>query len=70
MLLFVQSECDRRFPEAESMNYEIEADWNLLDACNYRCAYCLNDAATLASKMRTFASPDAWRAAFDATQLT
>jgi MoaA/NifB/PqqE/SkfB family radical SAM enzyme len=52
------------------MNYDIEADWNLLDACNYRCAYCLNDAATLASKMRTFASVDTWRAAFDASQMT
>jgi MoaA/NifB/PqqE/SkfB family radical SAM enzyme len=52
------------------MNYDIEVDWNLLDACNYRCDYCLNEAATLASKMRTFAAPIVWRSAFSATQLT
>jgi len=53
-----------------SMKYDIEADWNLLDACNYRCAYCLNGPATLAAKMRTFASVPAWQAAFDASKLT
>lgn len=32
--------------------------------------YCFNDPAALASKMRTFASVDAWRDAFDTTRLT
>jgi hypothetical protein len=22
------------------MKYDIEADWVLLDTCNYRCGYC------------------------------
>src|SRR6185437_9483763 len=49
------------------MRYDIEADWSLLDSCNYRCAYCLISPEKLGSKMRTFASVDAWRAAFDAS---
>jgi MoaA/NifB/PqqE/SkfB family radical SAM enzyme len=49
------------------MNYDIEADWSLLDSCNYRCAYCFIPPEKLGSKMRTFASVDAWRAAFDAS---
>jgi MoaA/NifB/PqqE/SkfB family radical SAM enzyme len=49
------------------MNYNIEADWQLLDTCNYRCDYCFFGPETLGSKLRTFASPEGWKSAFDAT---
>jgi hypothetical protein len=49
------------------MNYNIEADWHLLDTCNYRCDYCFFGPETLGSKLRTFASPEGWKSAFDAT---
>jgi MoaA/NifB/PqqE/SkfB family radical SAM enzyme len=49
------------------MNYTVEADWHLLDTCNYRCAYCFFGPETLGKKLRTFSDPDGWRSAFDAT---
>jgi MoaA/NifB/PqqE/SkfB family radical SAM enzyme len=49
------------------MNYNVEADWHLLETCNYRCGYCFFGAETLGSKLRTFASPQGWKSAFDAT---
>ena len=49
------------------MKYGIEADWYLLDTCNYRCSYCFIGPDRLGSKLQTFASPQAWRSAFDAT---
>jgi MoaA/NifB/PqqE/SkfB family radical SAM enzyme len=49
------------------MNYTIEADWHLLDTCNYRCAYCFFGPETLGAKLRTFSDPKGWSAAFDAT---
>ena len=51
---------------ADAMKYDIEADWSLLDTCNYRCGYCPIPHEKLGSKLRTFATVDAWRAAFDA----
>jgi len=50
-----------------SMNYDVEADWHLLDTCNYRCNYCFFGPEALGSKLRTFASPAGWKSAFDAT---
>ncbi len=50
------------------MKYDIEADWHLLDTCNYRCAYCFLSPDTLGSKLRTFASADEWRSAFDLSE--
>jgi MoaA/NifB/PqqE/SkfB family radical SAM enzyme len=52
------------------LNYDIEADWRLLNTCNYRCAYCFLDAAALGEKLRVFASPEAWESAFNATGKT
>jgi MoaA/NifB/PqqE/SkfB family radical SAM enzyme len=52
------------------MKYDLEADWHLLDTCNYRCGYCFLSPDTLAAKLRTFASPEDWRRAFDATGHT
>src|SRR6188508_2535290 len=49
------------------MHYDREADWHLLNTCNYRCSYCFFDDAILGDKLRRFAAPDEWRAAFDAT---
>jgi MoaA/NifB/PqqE/SkfB family radical SAM enzyme len=49
------------------MKYDIEADWHLLNTCNYRCAYCFFGPETLGSKLQVFANPDGWRSAFDAS---
>jgi MoaA/NifB/PqqE/SkfB family radical SAM enzyme len=49
------------------MNYTIEADWHMLDTCNYRCAYCFFGPETLGVKLRTFSDPKGWSSAFDAT---
>jgi MoaA/NifB/PqqE/SkfB family radical SAM enzyme len=49
------------------MNYTIEADWHMLDTCNYRCVYCFFGPETLGAKLRTFSDPDGWSSAFDAT---
>lgn len=53
-----------------SMNYDIEADWHLLNTCNYRCDYCFSPHDKLGQKLRTHASPQQWQAAFDATGYT
>lgn len=52
------------------MRYDIEADWMLLDACNYRCTYCFFDESVLGRKIRPAASPIEWREAFDRTGRT
>lgn len=52
------------------MRYDIEADWQLLNTCNYRCAYCFFSDAVLGEKLTPAATPEAWQAAFDATGLT
>jgi MoaA/NifB/PqqE/SkfB family radical SAM enzyme len=52
------------------MDFQIEADWQLLNTCNFRCPYCLSDQALLGEKVRIHATPEAWAAAFDATRLT
>ena len=54
--------------ELRTMNYTIEADWHLLDTCNYRCGYCFFGSETLGAKLRTFADPIGWSSAFDATE--
>lgn len=49
------------------MHYEIEADWQLLNTCNYRCPYCFFTSDILGEKISTHASPTQWQSAFDAT---
>jgi MoaA/NifB/PqqE/SkfB family radical SAM enzyme len=49
------------------MRYDVEADWQLLNTCNFRCTYCFFDDARLGEKLRTFATPEQWRTGFDAT---
>jgi MoaA/NifB/PqqE/SkfB family radical SAM enzyme len=48
--------------------YGLEADWQLLNTCNYRCNYCFFSDEMLGEKLRTCASVQEWRAAFDATE--
>lgn len=52
------------------MHYDIEADWHLLDTCNYRCDYCFFPPEMLGRKLATAAAPAAWCDAFAATGLT
>ena len=52
------------------MNYDIEADWKLLNPCNFRCSYCFIAPSQLASKMRCYASAAEWKAAFAKTGKT
>lgn len=52
------------------MKYDIEADWILLQTCNFRCAYCFAPPERLGEKLQTVATPREWRAAFDATGRT
>jgi MoaA/NifB/PqqE/SkfB family radical SAM enzyme len=52
------------------MFYDIEADWELLKTCNYRCGYCFLPAAELGEKLIVYAEPEMWRHAFDRTGLT
>jgi MoaA/NifB/PqqE/SkfB family radical SAM enzyme len=49
------------------MKYDIEADWHLLNTCNYRCAYCFCPPAILGSKLQAFAQPEGWQSTFDAS---
>jgi MoaA/NifB/PqqE/SkfB family radical SAM enzyme len=50
--------------------YDIEADWYLLDTCNYRCDYCFSSADKLGRKLSISAEVEQWRSAFEATGLT
>ncbi len=50
-----------------AMDYDVEADWQLLDTCNYRCGYCFFDAERLGRKLRPAADAATWEAAFART---
>ncbi len=52
------------------MQYDVEADWTLLYACNFRCSYCFSPAIALSSKIKTYATPAQWRKVFRATGKT
>lgn len=52
------------------MQYDIEADWQLLNTCNYRCVYCFFPPETLGEKLTTHAEPKVWTRAIDRTGLT
>jgi MoaA/NifB/PqqE/SkfB family radical SAM enzyme len=52
------------------MDYDIEADWHLLDTCNYRCDYCFFPPARLSARLPAPVAAEAWDAAFAATGLT
>jgi Radical SAM superfamily len=42
------------------LKYDVEADWILLNTCNYRCAYCFLSAADLGTKIRISGTPEQW----------
>src|SRR5262249_1136015 len=52
------------------MRYDIEADWQLLNTCNYRCAYCFFSSELLGEKLTVYGEPETWKQAFDRTGLT
>ena len=52
------------------MRYDIEADWQLLNTCNYRCAYCFLPSGKLGEKLTIHAEPEVWTWAIDRTGLT
>ncbi|MFG1243753.1 radical SAM protein [Xanthobacter sp. V7C-4] len=52
------------------MRYDIEADWQLLNTCNYRCDYCFFPGEVLGEKTVRHGTPDEWVDAFSATGLT
>ena len=52
------------------MKYDVEADWKLLNTCNFRCSYCFISPELLGGKMRVAAGPQAWRSAFERTGKT
>ncbi len=53
-----------------TLNYDVEADWNLLYTCNFRCNYCFFPPKILGSKLQIHADPDGWARAFESTQRT
>jgi len=53
-----------------NMEYNVEADFMLLNTCNFRCTYCFSSPATLGAKVRTYATSNQWREGFDATGKT
>jgi len=53
------TDCDRmRQPHGNRMRYQIEADWHLLNICNYRCDYCFFSDEFLSAKLPTFATAE------------
>ena len=52
------------------MRYDMEADWQLLKTCNYRCPYRFFPPLTLGEKLTVHAEPEVWRRAIDRTGLT
>ncbi|WP_293883475.1 radical SAM protein [Sphingomonas sp.] len=52
------------------MKYDIEADWKLLDSCNYRCGYCFFSPESLGAKIKGLPSASEWIDAFDGTGRT
>jgi MoaA/NifB/PqqE/SkfB family radical SAM enzyme len=70
--LFLLPSCSREtIPQrGASMRYDIEADWQLLNTCNYRCAYCFFPPEMLGENLVVHGEPKAWRQAFDRTGLT
>jgi len=51
------------------VNYQIEADWQLLNTCNYRCNYCFFSSEVLGEKLKTYADADEWSKAFETSGL-
>ncbi len=56
--------------KASNLQYHLEADWNLLYTCNFRCNYCFFPPQILGSKLHIYADPEGWASAFESTQHT
>jgi organic radical activating enzyme len=56
--------------DARKLAYDVEADWQLLNTCNYRCSYCFFPPGMLGEKLKAAASPQIWSEAIDATGWT
>jgi len=52
------------------MRYDIEADWKLIDSCNYRCAYCFDSQDLLGAKIAGLPGFREWSSAFAASGKT
>lgn len=52
------------------LKYEVEADWALLNTCNFRCEYCFIDPALLGAKVAAHGTPAQWVDGFQATGRT
>jgi MoaA/NifB/PqqE/SkfB family radical SAM enzyme len=53
-----------------NLKYDVEADWELLTTCNFRCAYCFVPPAALAAKLTTYGTNTQWVEGFAATAKT
>ena len=49
------------------LEYDVEADWELLTTCNFRCAYCFVTQPALAAKLTTYGTNTQWVEGFAAT---
>jgi len=52
------------------MKYDVEADFNLLKTCNFRCSYCFIPLKELGSKLTRHGSSEQWEEGFNATGKT
>jgi MoaA/NifB/PqqE/SkfB family radical SAM enzyme len=52
------------------VKYDVEANWLLLQPCNFRCDYCHQSEAALGAKAKIFGSIAQWRDGFKATGKT
>ena len=51
------------------MDYQVEADWHLLNTCNFRCDYCFFSDEFLSGKLPSFVDSEEWAKAFDQSGL-
>jgi len=52
------------------MKYDVEADWILLRACNFRCLYCFFSDPTSGAKVKMHGTAAQWKDGFQATGKT
>jgi len=52
------------------MQYDVEADWMLLETCNFRCPYCFFGEEVLGAKRRLYGTPQEWEEGFKSTGKT
>ena len=52
------------------LKYEVEADWALLNTCNFRCDYCFLDPDLRGAQIATHGTPNQWVEGFQATGKT